>query len=635
MRTFGGKLGGRSWVGYVADRPEDLPVFLRWAKSQPDTVAVDVEGKGLDTLSNGPNYLRHCQFGTETEAWSVPIELGSQFKSVAREALEALPSVTGHQFINFDAPALSVSTGLDFDTLARKTTDALIISKLIDPRSKREGSRGHGLKDLSARYVDPTAPDTSGDLTAVFRGLGLTKETGWAGIDLFHPIYLEYGLLDVILSARLLPKLEAEAKRVGVRPALIPYEHSIARICASMSLRGFLMDRPYTEKLSDEFRREAEEFAAVAARYGVEKIGSPKQIAAALLGTGEDLVMPGENKPRRTSNGAYKIDKDVLSFLADINKEGERIGARTPNPLASAIIKAKRATKWRTAYAEHFLSSADENDRLHPRFNTLAARTGRMSVTDPAAQTLPKGDWRIRRCLVADTDEVIVSCDFDSVELNVMAALADVKQMKAAIFRGEKLHKTTAKLVFGENYTPKQYTIAKIENFLKAYGGGIQAAITQTGADPDILREFDRQFDRAYPELKRYGNRLQREAFANGMVIRSLTGRILPLDRDRTYAALNYVTQSTARDCLGQALITMDREGVTPYLRLAVHDEVVASIPKDLVGEVSQKIKSGMNFDLMGVPISATPDTYGPSWGHGYMSDDEKASDPGPAHSRA
>lgn len=618
MKTFQGTLGGLPWQGWVADRPEDLPVYLRWAKSQRGTVAVDVEGKGLDTLSNGPDYLRHVQAGTETEAWSVPIELGPQFKAAAREAVEFFPAVTGHQFINFDAPALSVSLGLDFGTLARKTTDALLISKLIDPRSEHEGSMGHGLKALSAHYVAPDAPDSAAELVRVFRGYGYTKDTGWAGVPLLDEAYCRYGLQDVILSARLLPKLQEEARRVGVRPALIPFEHQLARICASMSLKGFLLDRPYTEKLSGEFLRESEEFSAVAARFGVEKIGAPKQIAEALLGMGETLIMPGDTKPRRTDSGALKVDKDVLSFLADLDKEGKRLGARTPNPLAVALIKAKRATKWRKAYAERFLSNADENGRLHPRFNTLAARTGRMSVTDPAAQTLPSGDWRIRRCLIADEGEVIVSSDFNSVELNVMAALADVKQMKAAIFRGEKLHKTTARLVFGDNYTPKQYHIAKIENFLKAYGGGIQAAILQTGADPEILRKFDQQFNRAYPELKRYNNRLQREAFANGMVIRSATGRILKLDRDRSYAALNYVTQSTARDCLGQALVDMDANGVTPYLRLAVHDEVVASIPKDLVGDVSRQIESAMNFDLMGVPISAEADTYGRSWGHGY-----------------
>lgn len=613
MREFNGSLGGRPWQGWVCERPEDLPEFIRWAKSQTGHVAVDTEGKGLKTLSGGPNYLRLVQYGTETEAWAVPVELGPQFKSAAREALEAVPSVVGHQFVNFDAPALSVNLGLDFDTLARKTIDTLLISKLIDPRGKREGALGHGLKDLSSAYVDPTAPDTSGDLTSVFRGLGLTKETGWAGIGLFHPTYLEYGLLDVILSARLLPALQRRARQVSVRPALIPYEHSLARICAAMSLRGFLIDRPYTERLSAELGREADEFSRVAARYGVEKIGAPKQIAEALIGMGEELKA-------RTDSGAYKVDKDVLSKLADLDKEGKRVGARTPNPLADAVIRAKRATKWRAAYAERFLENADEYDRIHPHFNTMAARTGRMSVTDPAAQTLPSGDWRVRRSFIADEGEVILSTDFDSVELNVLAALADVKEMKAAIARKEKLHITTAKLVFGDDYTEKQYKIAKVGNFLKVYGGGIEAAKIQTGAPEEILRVFFDRFNRAYPEIKSYGNRLQREAFDNGMVIRSLTGRILPLDRDRTYAAVNYVTQSAARDCLGQALINMDEAGATPYLRLAVHDEVVASVPKDLVGGVSEVIGSAMNFTLKGVPITATPDVYGPSWGHGYAS---------------
>jgi len=67
-------------------------------------------------------------------------------------------------------------------------------------------------------------------------------------------------------------------------------------------------------------------------------------------------------------------------------------------------------------------------------------------------------------------------------------------------------------------------------------------------------------FTRDCPRVKRW----TRQAYQNGMVHVSATGRRLPLDRDRTYAVVNYACQSAARDVLGQSLIDMDAADYSP-----------------------------------------------------------------------
>jgi len=617
VRHYTFPLLGREFPVRVPERPEELSEFIAWAARQTQPIAVDTETHGLEILSGDPEYVRLVQFGNQDEAWTIPTELGEPFKEAARQALRILipgPGITGHNFHGFDAPALHVHLGMDYDELCRNAIDTMLLSKLVDPRSVHEGGIGSSLKPLSDHYIDPTAADTQGDLTAVFRSLGLTKAVGFSRIDLWHPIYQSYAGGDVILTARLRPKLEAELRRFGVPQRLVDYEHEVARICGHMQIRGLLLDQDYTRHLADELRKEEEENTRIVRSYGVEKLGSPAQIAEALIGMGESLT-------ERTAGGAIKADKSVLCALADTDLYGNRLHVRTPNPLAVAVIKAKRAAKWRSAYADNFLATVDRNGRIHPGIRTMQARTGRMSVTNPAVQTLPSGDWKIRRAFLAEPGHRIISVDFQAVELRVLAALAGVKRMKEAINAGRDLHSFTAELVFGPDFTPKHRKISKAIGFGVVYGGGATTIQRQTGAPMEEVKRAVAAYHRAYPEVRRAANRWQREAFANGMVTTSVTGRRLPLDRDRTYAVTNYQVQSAARDCLGQALINMDKTGLLPYLRLPVHDEVIASAPEREAEEIARAIGECMTFNLFGVPIDSDPDVSGQSWGSLYMKD--------------
>ncbi|MFF7361060.1 DNA polymerase [Streptomyces sp. NPDC008125] len=620
MITYAHGVNGEPVTIFVPETTGDLRTFMDWARSQP-VLALDTETTGLDVYS--ANYrLRTVQFGTTREAWVIHYELGGRFVEAVQYVLKRCPRFLIHNAA-FDWLVLDAHAGVSLESLAPRTTDTRIKAVLIDPRQPHEGGIGTGLKPLSAYYVDPQAPDTQGDLTAVFRSLGLTKATGWAGIDLRHPTYNLYAGLDVIYTARLDPVLDAEHQRLGVRPALVAYEHEIAHMCAHMQRAGITLDLEYVDTLRKMLREEEEKYLTVAARYGVDSVNSGAQVAEALLAMGETLT-------QTTDGGALKVDKAVLLPLADLDRDWKTIGARAPNPLAEAVLRSKRAGKWVTSYADKFAANVDPSGRLHPTVNTLGARTGRMTITgDFAAQTLPSSDWMIRRAVVGDApDHVYGSVDFQAIEMRVLAALADVKRMKAGFCDphpdpslypdGFDIHLYTARLIKGERASKRDRKVFKGCGFGCVYGGGVPTIARQTGAEEVEIARAVSEYNRVFPEIKRASSRWQREARATGMVTVSATGRRLPLDRHRAYAVVNYQCQSAARDLLGQAMLSMRDAGLLEYMKLPIHDEIVFSTPKAEAVDIAREFERCMTMDLFGVPITAGADIGGYSWGSLY-----------------
>jgi DNA polymerase-1 len=617
VKVYPYEIAGELVTVKVPETREDLSEFQEWfmRANAAGPIALDTETTGLDIYSPGYR-LRTVQFGDRRTAWVILYELGGPFVTAALGALRR-----GNRFQIHNAPfdwaVIDRHAGVAIESLAPRTIDTRLKAGLVDPRQPQEGGRGTALKPLSAYYVDPSAPDTQGDLTAVFRSLKLTKATGWAGIPLDHPTYLLYAGLDVLLTARLDIELDRELAALDVRPRLVQYEHEIARICAVMQRKGMVLDVEYTRILDESLQAEAAEFELRAQRYGVTNVNAPAQLREALAGMGEEW-----GADEITATGALKVDKAVLHRFADLDfQTGQRLGARTPNPLAEAIIRSKRAGKWRSAYTQTFLDTMDADGRVHAFVNSMQARTGRMSITRPALQTLPSGDAMIRRALLAEEGHVIVSTDFAAVELRVLAALGDVKNMKRAITAGEDLHSFTARMVFGEDFTPKHRKISKGIAFGKVYGGGAATISRQTGAPIEDVRRAMAAYDRVYPEIRRMSNAWQREAYETGMVHVSVTGRRLPLDRDRTYAVVNYGVQSAARDCLGQSLINLEEAGLLEYMRLPIHDEVLCSVPEAEASDYAREIERCMTFDLYGVPIEAEAEIGKRSWGSLYGAD--------------
>ncbi|MBJ6623617.1 DNA polymerase [Streptomyces sp. DHE17-7] len=620
MITYFHEVAGDTITVFIPETDADLREFMHWARTKPE-LALDTETTGLAMYSAGYR-LRTVQFGTAHEAWVIHYELGGRFREAADYVLKSCPRFLIHN-APFDWLVLDAHTPVSMESLAPRTTDTKIKAILVDPRQPKEGGIGTALKPLSAYYIDPGAPDTQGDLTAVFNSLGFTKETGWAGIDLRHPTYNLYAGLDVIYTARLNAALDVEHTRLGVRPSLLSYEHEIAYMCACMQRAGLVVDLEYVDTLRRTLREEEEKYLHEAATWGVSSVNSGAQVSEALLAMGETLT-------EKTDGGGLKVDKEVLLPLADLDRDWNRIGARAPNPLAEAVLRAKRAGKWVSSYADKFANNHDANGRIHPTVNTLQARTGRMSISgDFAAQTLPSSDWMIRRAILGDgPTHIMGSVDFQAIEMRVLAALADVRRMKqgfsdpapdpALYPNGFDIHLYTARLIKGDGATARDRKVFKGAGFGKVYGGGVKTIARQTGATEAEISRAVREYDRVFPEIRRASSKWQREAKSRGCVTVTPTGRILPLDRNRMYAVVNYKCQSTARDVLGQAMIHMRDAGLLEYMKLPIHDEIVFSAPKSDAKDIAREFEKCMTMDLFGVPITAEADLGGRSWGSLY-----------------
>ena len=584
----------------------DAATFLAWLAATPGIIALDTETTGLDIFS--PGYAcRLVQFGSATEAYVLRVD---RFADTIRRALAGPRQFVCHN-APFDLLVLDRVGLAALSDLGARTFDTYILGHLLDPRLEAEGGTGLGLKALSAIYVDADAPDTSKGLHEVFRrDYKATIATGWALIDIDHPTYVLYAGLDVILTSRLLVELGVLIKGAGLS-ALAHFEHRVQRITTALQHRGLRLDVPYCEQLSASLATDQSDYAAIAATYGVDNTNSTKQVTAGLLGTGECLT-------DTTPSGALAVGKEVLLPLADLDKQWERIGARDPNPLADAILRSKRAGKWRETYAQAFLRGRDADDRIHPSIRSLAARTARMSISNPPLQQLPSSDWTIRRAIIAEPGNVIGSCDYQAVELRVLAALADVKEMKRAIVAGEDLHSFTARLIYGDAFTPYHRKVAKGVGLGKVYGGGAATLSKQTGAPLEMVREAVARYDEVYPEVRAYGRRLQRQSGFGRIEVVTPFGRHLPMDRDRTYAGTNYVCQSSARDLLAEALVRVDAAGMTGHLLLPIHDEFLFEAPAAQAPEVARTLAALMSTEWLGVPIDTDFEVGARSWGSLY-----------------
>lgn len=597
MITYSHSLSGSLVdIHYVQDS-SDLDRFEEFCRMPRRIMAVDTETTGLDIYSAGFG-LRLVQFGDEHQAYVLRYDL---FKGAIKKALAELPLLLFHN-ATFDLLVLDHFGVIRLEESFPKAHDTRTLAHLLDPRADNEGGIGHHLKGLSTVYVSGDAPDSQKELHAIFRKRGWKLKTGegWAKIEIDNPTYVLYAGLDVILTARLFEVIGPACVARGYN-RLIEFERKVSALLAILERRGMLVDVEWARNMVKVYDDRRDIAVAKCAEFGIENVESTAQVIKALEGSGAVLL-------ERTPKGAPKVDKAVLEALTAAG-----------NPVAATITEAKQALKYRTAYVDSVLELRDARDRIHPKINGLQARTARMSVSRPPFQQLPSGDWMIRRMILADRGKHIISCDYAQVEMRVLAALAEEEIMKQAIADGVSLHVVTAKLMFGDDYTPLQYKLSKNTGFGRVFGGGAKTLARQAGVTMDVANSTINLYDKTYPGLKRYSRKLVERARSSGS--RSVTtpsGRYLPLDGDRLYAATNYMVQSTARDVLCQALLELDAAGLSDHILLPIHDEVLGQADVGDAQEVADAIAEVMSMDFMGVRLDAEPDVYGPSWGHGY-----------------
>lgn len=593
---------------HLVQSDDDFALFKEWLFDHKRPIAYDIEATGLDIFSHLFAWeIKTLQWGDTHKAfvficgtpwfqWSIDLVLNkTDFRLLAHNA-------------TFDALGLDRHGYVDAVKLLKRTFDTAILSRLADPRSRKEGGVGHRLKDLAAHHVDPASPDSEKALKDVFKQQKWKEKDGWLLIPPTHPTLVHYGGMDVILTAKLFPKLRDEIKRKTM-DHLVKYEHQLLVLCAMLQRKGMLLDVPYAERLIEQMTQEEESYVDIIRSYGVQNHNSTKMVADVLEELGARLI-------ETTASGAFKVDKTVLQHIA----EDESLG--NASELATAVMNAKNAAKWRDAYVIASLEGMDANQRVHPSINTLNARTGRMSVSTPPLQQLPSGDDQIRRLFLAEPGCRMASIDFSGVELRVLAALSQDPVMLEVFKHNEDLHQTTA------DSTGVTRKVAKTVNFGKVYGAGPKTLARQSGMTEEEAQKVCDLFDATYKGVTEYSHKLAYPIKrGNRNFVITETGRKLPVDSERPYAALNYCIQSTARDVLGRAMIKVYEAGLWDHVLLPIHDELLFSFPEGDAVELAKEAGVVMETVLKGVHLPTEPDLGQVSWGSLYTEGEHEVVD--------
>lgn len=584
---------------HILERPEDLEAFRDFIRANLRGLAFDTETTGLDIYS-ADYKLRLCQFGNRWISYVIPVELFGAFEVI--RALKAL-AVLVIQNASFDLQVVQRCLGVPMEELWPKVKDTKIYAHLVDSRGREEGGTGTSLEDITRTYIDAEIADrVKGSMVEIAKSLKTTKAKVWKVVPIDHHGYNLYAGMDPILTAR---AAEALIPRVPVvSRGLIPFEHELAEILSYYERGGFLLDEEYTVGLREDLIIREGRATEMAQAMGVENVNSTEQVADAFESLGARIK-------GRTPSGKRKVDKVFLAEMLE--------GADDVRDLATFITDAKKARKWRTTWVESFLDGMDANGRCHANINPLRARTARMSITGIPAQTLPSGDWMIRRCFIADPGHRIVSVDYQAQELRILAALSGDATMIQAFRDGWDLHLMTAQAAWGDWVTKEsiERKYAKVVNFGRVYGGGAKTVAEQTGLSFPEAKKVVEAFDKRYPGVRKLSDRLMREAQQNGYIV-TPSGRVMYVDRDRGYAAMNYLVQGTGRDVTARGIVKLHKAGFTPYMRLPIHDETLSSLPAGQAEWGGARIGELMAETMGPVHIGTDAEVGLQSWGSLY-----------------
>ena len=254
--------------------------------------------------------------------------------------------------------------------------------------------------------------------------------------------------------------------------------------------------------------------------------------------------------------------------------------------------------------------------RVHTTFSQTMTATGRLSSNNPNLQNIPirsEMGREIRSAFIASNGCVLMSADYSQVELRLMAAVANVKQLKEDFANGLDIHAATASKVFGvpmENMDPMVRRNAKAINFgiiygISAFGLARQLGISRTEAKTYIDSYFEK-----YPEIKQYMDETIQFASEKGYVLTPF-GRKCFISGFESPATRGFASRAAINaDIIKMAMIKMQSEleqrQMKTKMLLQVHDELVFEVPENEVEQARSLIKDVMeNIVHLSVPLIA------------------------------
>ena len=550
---------------------------------------------GLGQIQNKDHYMVDCetsglvpqidellllQVGTDDIQLVIDVHaVGKSNLNTVRQTIGD-STIVGHN-IKFDLKFLKVHLGWDFSDIY----DTMIADKIIYagyPMSYRFGLKHTLWRHLKVK-VDK---DTRKEFIGAEVGAGFSDEA------------IEYSGLDVKYLLQVMRVQEKLVNRMSLQSVL---QLELATLCplARVELNGFRLDVEGWRDLIVDAEREAEEIRAElneTVRHltdGEINWNSPKQVVTVINEFQDEVTIESSAK-------------DVLENISHI-------------PLVSRLLEYRKKSKFVSSFGEKLLEKL-VNGRLHTHYGLVA--TGRMSSSDPNMQQMPSTD-AVRSKFVADEGCKLITADYGSQELVILASNSKEPAWIKALQTGQDLHSISASMLYRDKWTKateegcrfkdggykcsckehmKMRNAAKAISFSLAYGAGARALSGNLSITEREAEELMDSFFAALPNVHDYLESMGK--FANDYAY-SVTNapikrrRFFPWFSGLSWGAINRrgknsVIQGTAADQTKLALVNIDyriqSEGWDAKILAIVHDEIVCQCVTEQAEEFAEKV---------------------------------------------
>lgn len=391
-------------------------------------------------------------------------------------------------------------------------------------------------------------------------------------------IMAEYGQNDGVITfavgehqRKRLIELNGEIPRQapGSRPILDVYENEmeLTRTCFEMEWVGIKIDRAYCERMLNQeviaFRAVAEEFRQVT---GMEFVDSGKCLSQAFTKMGEKFPLTEKGNPSFTD--------DVLEGFT--------------TPVAKLVQRYRASYKLASTYYSNFIDYADAEEILHANNRQGGTETGRMSMSEPNLQNIPKVDEddpekteisrRVKKAFRPRDGFFLCEIDLKQAEYRLMLDYAGQMDVIEAVIGGLDVHGATAQIMDCTRFEGK--TI----NFALLYGAGVAKLAKQLGCSFERAKALKEQYFAKLPQVRDFIRNVIKRAEARGWLV-NWFGRRSLFSFDFCYKSPNSLIQGGIAD---MAKIAMNRCArflrsrlLKSRLLLQVHDSLLFEISND------------------------------------------------------
>ena len=390
-------------------------------------------------------------------------------------------------------------------------------------------------------------------------------------------------------------------------------ELPLVEVLASMEYVGINTDEAVLdeidEKIIDKLKNLEEEIYSEA---GEEfNINSPKQLGIILF---EKMDFPVIKK---TKTG-YSTSADVLEKL------------RGKGEIIDKILDYRKFSKLKSTYIDGLKAVINKKTkRIHSRFMQTVTATGRISSTDPNLQNIPiktEEGRLIRKAFLASEGARLVDADYSQIELRVLAALSDDKEMLEAFKKGLDIHRKTASEVFHVDYddvNSLQRSEAKAVNFGIVYGISDYGLSQNLNIPRKDAKEYIDNYLAHFVGIKNYMAEEIKRGKEDGYVetifkrrryIPELNAKNFNIRSFGERIALNTPIQGSAADIIKISMVKVYNElkkrNMKSRLIIQIHDELVVDAVEDEVEEVKKIMRELMENSVdLNVKLSVDMNT--------------------------